>query len=85
MLLPWTIWKLEKDVKSGRKRRTKFDLGPFGEIVLALAGFVDLEPLCVTCVKLVAGRVAAGGEVGQDRADEVWPLLPNNGNQCQNI
>ncbi len=53
--------------------RTDVLLDP-GRAVALLADFVDLEPLSVRSIKLVARRVPAGRHVREHRAGVVWPL-----------
>ena len=56
------------------KGRTDVLLDPRRAVAL-LADLVDLEPLRVRRVELVAGRVAAGGHVRQHRPGVVRPLI----------
>jgi hypothetical protein len=50
------------------------DVGLVPRAVVLLAGLVDLEPLGLGLVELVAGRALALGHPGHDRADVVRPV-----------
>jgi len=55
-------------------RLTKIELSPLTEVVRPLTNLINLEPLSVASVEFVAGRVAAGREVGQHWTNEMGPL-----------
>jgi hypothetical protein len=53
-------------------RHTELSLYPC--TIGVLADLVDLEPFRCGGVELIAGRRAAGGQVGEQRAGVMWPL-----------